>query len=141
MQLYLLTSNRKYFEASKAWYTWYSNHQNIVRAYPFHLETIDILFERWATIPTFQRTRGALRLLAEVVADLFKKEHSAPLIQPAHINLANSAIRREAISLVEEAEEQSNSKLEAEIAANMDLSRVPWGKQLLRVVVFNCPHQ
>jgi len=69
--------------------------ERIVRAYPFHPETIDILFERWATIPTFQRTRGALRLLAEVVADLFKKEHSAPLIQPSHINFANSAIRRE----------------------------------------------
>jgi predicted AAA+ superfamily ATPase len=71
--------------------------ERMVRAYPFHPETIDILFERWATIPTFQRTRGALRLLAEVVADLFKREHSAPLIQPAHINLANSAIRREFI--------------------------------------------
>jgi len=69
--------------------------ERIVRAYPFHPETIDILFERWATIPTFQRTRGALRLLAEVIADLFKKEHSAPLIQPAHINLGNPAIRRE----------------------------------------------
>jgi len=67
----------------------------MVRAYPFHPETIDILFERWATIPTFQRTRGALRLLAEVIADLFNKEHHAPLIQPAHINLANSSIRRE----------------------------------------------
>jgi hypothetical protein len=67
----------------------------MVRAYPFHPETIDVLFERWATIPTFQRTRGALRLLAEVVSDLFKKEHSSPLIQPAHINLADSSIRRE----------------------------------------------
>jgi hypothetical protein len=71
--------------------------ERIVRAYPFHPEAIDILFERWATIPTFQRTRGALRLLAEVIADLFKREHSALLIQPAHINLANSAIRREFI--------------------------------------------
>ncbi|MEM3798286.1 MAG: DUF499 domain-containing protein [Candidatus Bathyarchaeia archaeon] len=74
--------------------------ERMVRAYPFHPETIDILFERWATIPTFQRTRGALRLLAEVVADLFEKEHSAPLIQPAHINLANSAIRTEFIKHV-----------------------------------------
>lgn len=69
--------------------------EKIVKAFPFHPETIDILFERWATIPTFQRTRGALRLLAEVIADLFKKEHPAPLIQPAHINLTNSTIRRE----------------------------------------------
>jgi hypothetical protein len=69
--------------------------EKIVKAYPFHPETIDVLFERWATLPTFQRTRGALRLLAEVIADLFKKEHPAPLIQPADVNLANSTIRRE----------------------------------------------
>lgn len=69
--------------------------ERIVRAYPFHPETIDILFERWATIPGFQRTRGVLRLLAEVVADLFMKEHSAPLIQPAHLNFENTSIRRE----------------------------------------------
>lgn len=65
------------------------------KAYPFHPELIDILFERWSTLPTFQRTRGVLRLLAEVVADLYQREHPAPLIQPAHLNLANQAIRRE----------------------------------------------
>jgi len=67
------------------------------KAYPFHPEIIDLLFERWSTYSTFQRTRGVLRLLAEVVADLYKREHSAPLIQPAHLNLANPAIRRELI--------------------------------------------
>lgn len=69
----------------------------ITRAYPFHPELIDTLFERWGTIPTFQRTRGVLRLLAEVVADLYKREHLAPLIQSAHVNLANASIRREFI--------------------------------------------
>jgi len=70
------------------------------RAYPFHPEIIDLLFERWSTYSTFQRTRGVLRLLAEVVADLYQREHSAPLIQPAHLNLAKSAIRRELIKHV-----------------------------------------
>lgn len=65
------------------------------RAYPFHPELIDTVFERWSTFPTFQRTRGVLRLLAEVVADLYKREHPAPLLQPAHLNLVNPAIRRE----------------------------------------------
>jgi len=69
----------------------------ITRAYPFHPELIDTLFERWGTIPTFQRTRGVLRLLAEVVADLYKREHVASLIQSAHVNLANSSIRCEFI--------------------------------------------
>ncbi len=69
----------------------------IRRAYPFHPELIDLLFERWSTIPTFQRTRGVLRLLAEVVADLYRQEHPAPLIQPAHVSLSNPRIRRELV--------------------------------------------
>lgn len=69
----------------------------IRKAYPFHPELIDGLFERWSTFPTFQRTRGVLRLLAEVVADLYKGRFSAPLIQPAHLNLMEPGIRREFI--------------------------------------------
>ncbi len=64
-------------------------------AYPFHPQVIDLLYERWSTFPTFQRTRGVLRLLAHVVADLYQRGHSAPLIQAAHLNLANVHIRRE----------------------------------------------
>ncbi len=71
--------------------------EKLRRAYPFHPELIDILFERWSTYPSFQRTRGVLRFLAEVVADLDRREHPAPLIQPAHINLNNATIRRELI--------------------------------------------
>lgn len=63
------------------------------RAYPFHPELIDLLFERWSTLPTFQRTRHVLWLLADVIADLYRREHPAPLIQVAHVNLANSNIR------------------------------------------------
>lgn len=69
--------------------------EKLRKAYPFHPELIDLLFERWSTLSTFQRTRGVLRLLAEVVADLYRRQHPAPLIQPAHLNLANPAIRRE----------------------------------------------
>jgi predicted AAA+ superfamily ATPase len=69
----------------------------IRKAYPFHPELIDGLFERWSTFPTFQRTRGVLRLLAEVVADLYKGRNPAPLIQPAHLNLNEPGIRREFI--------------------------------------------
>ncbi len=69
--------------------------ERIQKAYPFHPQVIDLLYERWSTYPTFQRTRGALRLLAHVVADLYQREHPAPLIQAAHLNLANSHIRQE----------------------------------------------
>ena len=69
----------------------------INRAYPFHPELIDVLYERWGSFPTFQRTRGVLRLLGEVVSDLYSKKIVSPLIQSSLINLDNQAIRREFI--------------------------------------------
>jgi len=69
----------------------------IERAYPFHPELIDTLYDRWGSFPTFQRTRGVLRLLAEVVADLYKRKIVSPLIQSCLVNLGNQTIRREFI--------------------------------------------
>jgi len=69
--------------------------ERMERAYPFHPELIDILYEQWSTFSTFQRTRGVLRLLAEVVADLSASKHGGALIQPSHLNLANARIRSE----------------------------------------------
>jgi len=70
------------------------------KSYPFHPELIDILYERWSTYANFQRTRGVLRLLALIIADVYNRDHSAPLIQPAHINLVNSSIRREFLKYI-----------------------------------------
>ena len=69
--------------------------EKIKKAYPFHPETIDILFERWSTISTFQKTRGVLRLLALIVSNLYKKKELSPLIHPFHIDLSDSAIKVE----------------------------------------------
>jgi hypothetical protein len=65
------------------------------RAYPFHPEVIDILYEKWSTFSTFQRTRGALRLLARVIEDLFDTRKAIDLILPGDINLGQPAIRHE----------------------------------------------
>ncbi len=69
--------------------------ERMCRAYPFHPELLDVLFERWSTFPEFQRTRGVLRLLAQMVAELYNPQHLAPLIQPGHVNLSNPAVRGE----------------------------------------------
>ena len=65
------------------------------QAYPFHPDVIDILYEKWSTFPTFQRTRGVLRLLANVVEDLYHREVNIDLILPGDINLQVSGIREE----------------------------------------------
>lgn len=71
--------------------------EKIEAAYPFHPELVDVLFDRWGSLPAFQRTRGVLRLLAEVVSDLYEKEDPSSLILPSNVDLANPAIRRELI--------------------------------------------
>lgn len=77
-----------------------SYRDRIEKAYPFHPELIDVLYERWGSYPTFQRTRGVLRLLGEVVADLYRKKEYAPLIQSSLVNLGNQTIRREFIKYI-----------------------------------------
>lgn len=74
-----------------------SYRNKIEHAYPFHPELIDLLHKRWGSYPTFQRTRGVLRLMAEVVADLYRRKVPATLIQSSQVNLENQTIRREFI--------------------------------------------
>lgn len=90
-----------------------SYREKLYRAYPFHPELIDIFHERWSTLPTFQRTRHVLWLMGEIVSDLYRREHSAPLIQPAHVNLANPAIRTK---LIQHIGQEYNSVISADIA-------------------------
>ena len=62
-------------------------------SYPFHPELIRTLNLKVATIPNFQRTRGALRLLAAVVRQLWQMQPADTwLIHPHHIDLSYQPI-------------------------------------------------
>lgn len=61
--------------------------KRIRKAYPFHPLLIDWLQERWASYFTFQRTRGVLRLLAQVVRKAWSDRKPFPLISPASVPL------------------------------------------------------
>ena len=62
-------------------------------SYPFMPEVVDVLYHRWGSFPTFQRTRGVLRLLSLVIHSL--KETGKPYISLADFDLANQEIRQE----------------------------------------------
>ena len=70
--------------------------ERILRAYPFHPELIDAFHLRWGSHNDFQRTRGVLRLLANIVGDLWQQRNtettSQPLIQPCHIRWSIDAL-------------------------------------------------
>jgi len=64
--------------------------QTIAESYPFHPELFNLLTKKIASIPEFQKTRGALRLFAWVVRYLWnvtRQEHPewVPLIHPHHV--------------------------------------------------------
>lgn len=62
-------------------------------SYPFHPELIRVLNLKVATIPNFQRTRGALRLLAVAVRQLWQTQPADTwLIHPHHIDLSQQQI-------------------------------------------------
>ena len=69
--------------------------QRFKASYPFQPEVIDVLYKRWGSFPTFQRTRGVLRLLALVVKSL--KASNLPFISLGDIDLSHEEIRRELI--------------------------------------------
>jgi len=62
-------------------------------SYPFLPEVVDVLYHRWGSYSTFQRTRGVLRLLALVIFGL--KDTNIPYITLANFDLTNQEVRRE----------------------------------------------
>ncbi|MFM7579884.1 MAG: ATP-binding protein, partial [Microcystaceae cyanobacterium] len=61
--------------------------QAIAQSYPFHPELFNLLTKKIASIPQFQKTRGALRLFAQVVRYLWQNHDQdwIPLIHTHHI--------------------------------------------------------
>jgi len=92
-------------------------------SYPFTPEVVDILYHRWGSFPTFQRTRGVLRLLSLIIYSL--KATSRPYIGLADFDLANQEIRQE---LLKHIGSEFNSIIAADIvdvaagSAKVDLS-------------------
>ena len=64
----------------------------IKRAYPIHPEFFDRLYQDWAALERFQRTRGVLRLMAAVVHSLWASGDQSPLIMPGNIPLDDQEV-------------------------------------------------
>ena len=67
----------------------------LCQAYPIHPEVFDRLYEDWTTIEGFQRTRGVLKLMAKVIARLWKADNTDFVILPGSLPLVDSDVRNE----------------------------------------------
>jgi len=69
--------------------------QRLIACYPIHPEVFDRLYEDWATLDRFQRTRGVLRLMAAVIHELWMGNDQSLLIMPGSIPLDVPSVRDE----------------------------------------------
>jgi len=67
-----------------------------LKSYPFQPEVIDVLYKRWGSFTSFQRTRGVLRLLSLVVNSI--KDSKNPIIRLSDFDLSNDEIKHELIN-------------------------------------------
>ena len=63
--------------------------------YPIHPEVFDRLYEDWATLERFQRTRGVLRLMAAVIHELWMGSDASAMIMPGSIAMDVPNVRDE----------------------------------------------
>jgi hypothetical protein len=78
--------------------------KEIERSYPFHPDLVTVLDKRLSTIPNFQRTRGALRLLARSVRLLWDaKPEGTELIHLHHIDLSDKELANDLSSRLDKA--------------------------------------
>lgn len=69
-----------------AWFSTDTARQQFMTTYPFHPATISVFERKWSSLPSFQRTRGVLRMLALWVANAYQegfvkgRGHGDPLI-------------------------------------------------------------
>ncbi len=93
--------------------------RRIEDSYPFHPELIDLMYQRWGSLPTYQRTRGALQFLATVVHSLWSRSAARQpqaLIGPGDVDLADEPTRASLFEQVGEAT-QYTAVVEADFLA------------------------
>lgn len=67
----------------------------MISCYPIHPEVFDRLYNDWATLERFQRTRGVLRLMAAVIHELWMGNDAGLMIMPGSIPLDVPNVRDE----------------------------------------------
>lgn len=97
-------------------------HDDILGAYPFHPSLIQLMYERWGSLQSYQRTRGALQFLGTLVHVLFKRGHGGALIAPTDVPFDDPDVRNEFFRQIGE-RERWDSVLDADLASERARAR------------------
>lgn len=65
------------------------------KAYPIHPELFDQLYTSWGALEKFQRTRGVLRLMAQVIHELWMSNDPSVMIMPGSVAISTARVEPE----------------------------------------------
>ncbi len=66
--------------------------RKLEKAYPIHPELFDQLYTGWGSLELFQRTRGVLRLMAQVIHVLWMRSDPSVMIMPGSIEVDHERV-------------------------------------------------
>ena len=69
--------------------------RKLERAYPIHPELFDQLYTGWGSLEKFQRTRGVLRLMAQVIHELWMGDDPSVMIMPGSVAISRARVEPE----------------------------------------------
>lgn len=76
--------------------------RKLEKAYPIHPELFDQLYTCWGSLERFQRTRGVLRLMAQVIHELWMNNDPSVMIMPGSIAVSSARVESELLHYLEE---------------------------------------
>ena len=74
--------------------------EKLFSCYPIHPKLFDYLYEKWTSLEKFQKTRGVLRLMANVIYHLWTNNDTSLLIMPSSIPINFPPVRDELSKLL-----------------------------------------
>lgn len=69
--------------------------RKLEKAYPIHPEMFDQLYTSWGSLEKFQRTRGVLRLMAQVIHELWMGNDPSAMIMPGSVAISSARVEPE----------------------------------------------
>lgn len=86
--------------------------ERLKNSYPIHPEVFDRLYDDWAEIETFQKTRGVLRLMAAVIHELWIQNDRSLMIMPGLFPIGSTDVHAE---LTRYLDDQWNTVLDTDV--------------------------
>jgi len=69
--------------------------RKLEKSYPIHPELFDQLYISWGSLEKFQKTRGVLRLMAQVIHELWMNNDPSVMIMPGNISISSPRVEPE----------------------------------------------